>query len=90
MVETVIKFNEKGFTHLQYRFPALLIRDRIERDFEITEKFIFDFDGVQTVSNSFADECFAKLLLKYEMDKIKEKTTFQNTNPFIKSYCKCF
>lgn len=85
MAEELIKFNESGFTHLQYRFPAASIRERVERNFEKTEKFIFDFDGVESISNSFADECFAKLLLKFEMDKIKEKTTFQNTNPFIKS-----
>jgi hypothetical protein len=79
-----IEFGEIG-THLGTRFAGASKREKIESVFENTEKFIFDFTGVETVSNSFADECFAKLLFKFEMEKIKEKTTFQNASPFIKA-----
>jgi hypothetical protein len=36
------------------------------------------------VFNSFADECFAKLIFDFDMDTIKMFTTFQNALPFIK------
>lgn len=79
-----IELGEIG-THLGTRFAGASVREKIEAIFETTEKFVFDFTGVETVSNSFADECFAKLTFKFEMDKIKEKTTFQNASPFIKA-----
>ncbi len=79
-----IEFGHIG-THLGTRFAGASVREKIEAVFETTNKLIFDFAGVETVSKSFADECFAKLLFKFEMDKIKEKTTFQNASPFIKA-----
>lgn len=45
---------------------------------------IFNFEGVNTISHSFADECFGKLLLSWSIDDLKAKSTFQNTNPLIK------
>lgn len=79
-----IEFGTIG-THLGTRFAGASVRLKIEEMFATTDKFIFDFIGVETISKAFADECFAKLLLKFEMDKIKEKTTFQGANPFIKA-----
>jgi len=72
-------------THLGTRFAGASVREKILRDFDTIEKFVFDFTGVETVSNSFADECFAKLILEKEMDVIKAKTTFQGASPFIKA-----
>ncbi|MCQ2307198.1 MAG: STAS-like domain-containing protein [Bacteroidales bacterium] len=37
-----------------------------------------DFSGVNVVSNSFSDECIAKLLLEMPIDKLKRFTTFRN------------
>jgi len=45
------------------------------------EKVILDFTGVNVVSNSFADECIAKLLLEMPLDKLKCHTTFRGLNP---------
>ena len=39
------------------------------------EKVILDFTGVNVVSNSFADECIAKLLLEMPLDELKCHTT---------------
>ena len=33
------------------------------------------------VSNSFADECIAKLLLDIPLDELKRRTTFRGLNP---------
>ena len=80
----LIEFGHIG-THLGTRFAGASVREKIISSFDDTDKFVFDFAGVETVSNSFADECFAKLIFNFEMDEIKSKTTFQNASPFIKA-----
>ena len=45
------------------------------------EKVVLDFTGVNVVSNSFADECIAKLLLDMPLDELKRHTTFRGLNP---------
>lgn len=45
------------------------------------EKVVLDFTGVNVVSNSFADECIAKLLLDMPLDELKRCTTFKGLNP---------
>ena len=40
-----------------------------------------DFTGVNVVSNSFADECIAKLLLSMPLAELKAHTTFRGLNP---------
>ena len=48
------------------------------------DKVILDFEDVNVVSNSFADECLAKLLLNMPFDDLKRKTTFVSVNEFAK------
>ena len=45
------------------------------------EKVVLDFSGIDTVTNSFADECIAKLLLEMTLDELKAKTTFTGLTP---------
>lgn len=45
------------------------------------ERVILDFTGVNVVSNSFADECIAKLLLSMPLKELKARTTFRGLNP---------
>lgn len=40
-----------------------------------------NFAGVNVVSNSFADECIAKLLLDMPLDTLKQRITFSGLNP---------
>lgn len=44
------------------------------------DKVVLDFTGVNVVSNSFADECIAKLLLEMPLEELKKRTTFQGLN----------
>jgi len=46
---------------------------------------VLDFDGIEVVSNSFADECIAKLMLEFDLPKVKAHTTFKKASPFIKA-----
>ncbi len=48
------------------------------------EKVILDFEGVDVVSNSFADECLAKLLLTMPLEELKKRTTFRGLNDFAR------
>lgn len=45
------------------------------------ERVVLDFTGVNVVSNSFADECIAKLLLTMPLADLKSRTTFRGLNP---------
>lgn len=45
------------------------------------ERVVLDFTGVNVVTNSFADECIAKLLLEMPLDELKKRTTFHGLNP---------
>ena len=53
---------------------------------EQNERVVLDFTGVNVVSNSFADECIAKLLLTMPLAELKSRTTFRGLNP-IASEC---
>lgn len=44
------------------------------------EKVVLDFSGVDVVTNSFADECIAKLLLQMPLEELKKRTTFKGLN----------
>ena len=48
------------------------------------EKVVLDFEGVDVVSNSFADECLAKLLLVMPLEELKKRTTFRGLNDFAR------
>jgi hypothetical protein len=80
----VIQFKNIS-TNLGTRISGAEVREQIIGHLNNGEKLVFDFSDVEVVSNSFADECFAKLIFNFEMDKIKEFTTFQNASPFIKT-----
>lgn len=48
---------------------------------EGNERVVPNFTGVDVVSNSFADECIAKLLLTMPLAELKAHTTFRGLNP---------
>ena len=45
------------------------------------DRVVLDFSGIDTVTNSFADECIAKLLLEMPLEELKAKTTFTGLTP---------
>ena len=62
------------------------VREQLLHMIEQHERVVLDFTGVNVVSNSFADECIAKLLLTMSLTDLKSKTTFRGLNP-IASEC---
>lgn len=57
------------------------VREQLLPLIEQNERVVLDFTGVNVVSNSFADECIAKLLLVMPLAELKLRTTFRGLNP---------
>ena len=59
-------------TSLGTRVKGEEVRKQLVQLLNEDQNIIFDFSGVEIVSNSFADECFAKLIFSFPMEKIKK------------------
>lgn len=81
-MEHTIKFKELGKS-LGTRSLGAKIRLSILKKIEENDKLFLDFDEVNVVSNSFANECFGKLREAMPNDVFKSKIAFINTNDFI-------
>ena len=57
------------------------LREEIKLLMKGTDRVVLDFTDVNVVTNSFADECIAKLLLDMSLQELKERTTFRGLNP---------
>lgn len=66
------------------RMLGAQLRNELIKLISDNDKVILDFEGVNIVSNSFADECLAKLIFTYPFDELKKKTTFQGLNDFAR------
>lgn len=78
----VIRFKEFGIS-LGTRELGKKIRSQAVSFFANDGKVVFDFSGVELVSNSFADECFGKLIVEHGLEVTKSKTTFFNANETV-------
>ncbi|MBK9982645.1 MAG: STAS-like domain-containing protein [Saprospiraceae bacterium] len=79
-----IEFKDIG-NHLGTRSEARELRSFIISAMQKGQRVVFDFDKVEIISNSFADECFAKLTEEFNLDRIKSQTHFQNASPFVRA-----
>ena len=57
------------------------VREQLLPLLEQDDRVVLDFTRVNVVSNSFADECIAKLLLTMPLADLKSRTTFRGLNP---------
>ncbi|MBQ8100157.1 MAG: STAS-like domain-containing protein [Paludibacteraceae bacterium] len=73
-------FREYG-ENLGTRSLGRHVREQLMPLLEQNERVVLDFTGVNVVSNSFADECIAKLLLTMPLAELKARTTFRGLNP---------
>ena len=74
------KFSQFG-TNFGSSDMGAKIRQQLRPLLDNDEKVVLDFTGVNVVTNSFADECIAKLLLEMPLDDLKKHTTFRGLNP---------
>lgn len=57
------------------------IREQLLPMLKDNKRIMLDFSGVNVVSNSFADECIAKLLIEIPLEQLKCNTTFHGLSP---------
>lgn len=76
----VFKFSDYGDS-LGTRIIGARIRTDLRPLLDGDEVVVLDFSGVDIVTNSFADECIAKLLLEMPLVELKSKTTFRGLTP---------
>ena len=78
----MVTFNFKEFgENLGTRPLGRRVREQLLPLIEQNDCVVLDFTGVNVVSNSFADECIAKLLLEMSLSELKSRTTFRGLNP---------
>ena len=78
----MVTFNFKEFgENLGTRPLGRRVREQLLPLIEQNDCVVLDFTGVNVVSNSFADECIAKLLLEMSLSELKSRTTFRGFNP---------
>lgn len=58
------------------------IRKIIEPHMKLSDRITIDFSNLSIASPSFIDEAFAKLLLKYSLDELRDKLSFVNITEF--------
>lgn len=83
MLTITFKFRDFG-ENLGTRILGERVRKQLVPLLNEYDKVTLDFEGVDVVSNSFADECIAKLLLTMSLDELKRKTTFVSVNDFAR------
>lgn len=77
-----IQFSKIG-TSLGTRDLGAKIRLSIQEEIEKNDKVFLDFQDVNVITNSFANECFGKLRQAISTETFKGKIAFINTNDFI-------
>ena len=78
----MVTFNFKEFgENLGTRPLGKRVREQLLPLIEQNDCVVLDFTGVDVVSNSFTDECIAKLLLEMSLSELKSRTTFRGLNP---------
>ena len=83
MTMITFKFKEIG-ENLGTRQLGAKVREQLLPLINANDKVVLDFEGVNVVSNSFADECLAKLLFSMAFEELKQRTTFTSVNDFAR------
>lgn len=78
-VTTIFRFSQFG-TDFGTREMGARIREQLLPLLAEDACVALDFTGVNVVSNSFADECIAKLLLTIPLSQLKKRITFSGLN----------
>lgn len=81
-MEEKLQFLEMGAT-LGTRMLGSEVRGKIEKVINDGKIMILDLQGVEVVSNSFADESFGKLVYSFNNEILREKIKFINMEKFV-------
>lgn len=83
-MENIMMLNEHGST-LGLRELAKQINITIKEYLNNNENVVLDFNKVDSISSSFADELVAKVMFEIGRDKYLSLVKIRNANDFIKT-----
>ncbi|WP_270472212.1 STAS-like domain-containing protein [Collinsella intestinalis] len=75
MLVKMVEFGTVLGTRVAGREAYRVIMDRTDG---LSEATVFDFSGVTTITNSFADEVFGRMVVDMGMDSLRARTSFKN------------
>jgi hypothetical protein len=90
IIMQIVKISEffPGIKSLGGREEGALIRKEIEKVLEKESKVFVDFEGLEVVSHSFADEIFGVLMEEYGWEFVKHNIKPINASSAIKEVLK--
>lgn len=80
--EFYINIKKMAGTDTVSREHGRKIRKFVEQLLKVKDRITVDFSNLSIASPSFIDEAFARLLLKYSSEELKEKLLFVNMTEF--------
>ena len=80
-----IKLRELAGANPSSRFSGASVRRRMASRLTRADKVILDFEGVESVSEPFVDECFSKLNRDMGYGLIGHKAILKNASPYVES-----
>lgn len=83
-MEYILKLNKNG-SALGLRELARQINVKIKEYIDKNENIVLDFEKVDSVSSSFADELVAKLMFEIGQEKYLKLVKIRNANDFVKT-----
>lgn len=75
------RMHPSGASREQGRIARLWLRGLIDLHQQVT----MNLDGVQSLTPSFVDECFGKLLVEMGEDKFRTKLVLQGGSPAVRT-----
>ena len=78
-----IEFKKTGKI-LGLRETGSRFREMLIKALNQNEEILIDFDGVDSISSSFADEFIAKAYIEFGKEKFENYVKIKNANDFIK------
>lgn len=83
-MENVLKLRDSG-SALGLRELAKQLGENIRKSISKNQNIVLDFDKVDSISSSFADELVAKIMVEVGQEKFIDHVKIKNTNDFIKT-----
>lgn len=83
-MENVLKLNKNGST-LGLRELAKKLSSIIKESILQNKLIVVDFEKVESISSSFADELIAKVMVEVGQENFLKNVKIRNTNDFIKT-----
>lgn len=83
-MENILKLKESG-SALGLRELAKQLGENIRKSISENKNIVLDFDKVDSISSSFADELIAKIMVEVGLENFINHVKIKNTNNFIKT-----